>query len=191
LDAGWVSSEDEDQARDPHQEERHLPDFTAADDVSSAGSLVSLRCPLSYMKMEVPARGPLCEHDAAFDLATYIAQGVATSTWNCPVCNAGVLWNEAVVCTRLRLILQEGLRGVDINDCDSVWVGVDGRWSRLGAGDAARHNALRGSASSPSAALESPAAARKRARGSDGDAHSPARGPDAAAVVFDVDNDEE
>jgi hypothetical protein len=133
LDAGWqsLSSGDDTDSRDA-KAANGVAASPGDEDLCTAGAVeVSLRCPLSYCKMAVPARGPLCEHDAAFDLATYVTQAVATSTWNCPVCDARALWSELVLCPRLLSVLS-ALQDVDAGECDRVRMLADGRWTRLG-----------------------------------------------------------
>ena len=54
---------------------------------------ISLRCPLTFRRMTLPARGHDCRHLQCFDLESYLKsngerQGAA---WKCPVCNKPAL----------------------------------------------------------------------------------------------------
>lgn len=50
-------------------------------------AIVSLRCPLSLQIMTVPVKGSHCEHDACFELSTYVLNCMRDNSWNCPHCD--------------------------------------------------------------------------------------------------------
>ena len=52
---------------------------------------VSLRCPLSKTRIEIPCRPSLCDHPQCFDLATYILMNKQSGKWHCPVCRKKAL----------------------------------------------------------------------------------------------------
>jgi hypothetical protein len=81
-------------------------------------SRVSLRDPLSFQRIQVPAKGRRCRHDASFDLATFIAHGARRSTWNCPVCDAAALVDDL----RVDALLSEALAGLSMEQYEA---GVD------------------------------------------------------------------
>ena len=124
LDAGWSSSDDD-------KDTSKVASKAEEDELCEAGAVeVSLRCPLSYMKIVVPARGRSCEHDAVFDLSTFVSQGVATSTWNCPICNISTLWSDLVLCRRMTAILEQ-MKNVDVSDVDRVRLIGPLRWEQV------------------------------------------------------------
>ena len=49
-------------------------------------SLLSLRCPLSIDRMEIPAKGEQCSHRRCFDLETYLQFSAQSGNWQCPIC---------------------------------------------------------------------------------------------------------
>eukprot|EP01065_Artemidia_motanka_P011462 TRINITY_DN1616_c0_g1_i1.p1 TRINITY_DN1616_c0_g1~~TRINITY_DN1616_c0_g1_i1.p1 ORF type:complete len:552 (+),score=112.36 TRINITY_DN1616_c0_g1_i1:73-1728(+) len=49
--------------------------------------LVSLRDPLTLVRISQPAKGANCKHPAAFDLKTYIQYSSRNHYWNCPICD--------------------------------------------------------------------------------------------------------
>ena len=58
-----------------------------ADQIQEVGFTVSLLCPLSCLRIEVPGRGVKCSHVQCFDLSSYIAYCNHRHSWNCPICN--------------------------------------------------------------------------------------------------------
>ena len=55
-------------------------------DPSSAVN-VSLRCPITYKRISIPARGQECKHLQCFDLESYLRlHGDRGGMWKCPVC---------------------------------------------------------------------------------------------------------
>ena len=49
-------------------------------------SKVSLRCPLTFRRIAVPARGHECRHIQCFDLESYLKLNCEKGVWKCPVC---------------------------------------------------------------------------------------------------------
>lgn len=56
------------------------------DDVAEINATLSLRCPLSCMRISLPARGRHCDHLAAFDLTSYLSFCRNGRVWHCPIC---------------------------------------------------------------------------------------------------------
>ena len=55
-------------------------------DPSSAVN-ISLRCPITYKRINMPARGQECKHLQCFDLESYLRlNGDRGGSWKCPVC---------------------------------------------------------------------------------------------------------
>ena len=61
---------------------------TGSDDVLAEASRQSLKCPLTRLMPDVPARGWLCRHIQCFDLYAFvIMQAEAKANrWHCPIC---------------------------------------------------------------------------------------------------------
>lgn len=47
---------------------------------------VSLKCPVSFKRMTLPARGQDCKHIQCFDLESYLLHNLERNTWRCPIC---------------------------------------------------------------------------------------------------------
>jgi len=99
------------------------------DEVScSSRRRLSLVCPISHMRIEVPARGKACRHVQCFDLSAYLISNqkmsVLAKRWQCAVCNCTVKPSDLVV-DRFNV---EVLKSAPC-DVDVVTLDEHGRWS--------------------------------------------------------------
>lgn len=69
--------------------------------------LVSLKCPQSKRRPDIPARGSKCEHVECFDLREYLCSSFNNHSkkWMCPICANKVKPNQIVVDSFIGLIL--------------------------------------------------------------------------------------
>lgn len=56
------------------------------DAVEQTALKVSLKCPITFKKITLPARGHECKHPQCFDLESYLQLNCDKGTWRCPVC---------------------------------------------------------------------------------------------------------
>ncbi|XP_046360249.1 zinc finger MIZ domain-containing protein 1-like isoform X2 [Haliotis rufescens] len=61
------------------------------DGVEQTAIKVSLKCPITYRRITLPARGHDCKHIQCFDLESYLQLNCERGTWRCPVCNKTAL----------------------------------------------------------------------------------------------------
>lgn len=61
------------------------------DGVEQTAIKVSLRCPISFRRMTLPARGSECKHIPCFDLQTYLELNAERGQWRCPICNKSAI----------------------------------------------------------------------------------------------------
>jgi len=57
------------------------------DGVEQTAIKVSLKCPITFKRINLPARGPDCKHIPCFDLETYLELNADRAQWRCPICN--------------------------------------------------------------------------------------------------------
>lgn len=62
-----------------------------ADGVEQTAIKVSLKCPISFRRMTLPARGAECRHIPCFDLETYLIMNAERAQWKCPICTRPAL----------------------------------------------------------------------------------------------------
>lgn len=54
--------------------------------LDQASLKVSLKCPITFKRIVLPARGQECKHIQCFDLESYLQVNSERGTWRCPVC---------------------------------------------------------------------------------------------------------
>ncbi|KAF7487796.1 E3 SUMO-protein ligase PIAS1 [Sarcoptes scabiei] len=67
----------------------------------------SLLCPLSTLRIKIPARSIKCEHINCFDLESFIKINDITPRWRCPICKIYVDCDEIIIDGFLMKILSE------------------------------------------------------------------------------------
>ncbi|KAL0240720.1 hypothetical protein GEMRC1_005956 [Eukaryota sp. GEM-RC1] len=61
--------------------------FDFDDELAAVTLELSLMDPLSFMRINRPARGIKCSHRECFDLNTFISHSAKTCIWQCPICS--------------------------------------------------------------------------------------------------------
>lgn len=56
------------------------------DVVEQTALKVSLKCPITFKRITLPARGHECKHIQCFDLESYLQLNCERGSWRCPVC---------------------------------------------------------------------------------------------------------
>ncbi|KAF3849203.1 hypothetical protein F7725_015700 [Dissostichus mawsoni] len=67
------------------------PGLNGEDGVEQTAIKVSLKCPITFRRIQLPARGHDCRHIQCFDLESYLQLNCERGTWRCPVCNKSAL----------------------------------------------------------------------------------------------------
>lgn len=97
-------------------------------DIEATSSVMSLKCPLSFTRLRLPCRGIGCRHNQCFDATSYLQLQEQAPTWQCPVCNKAVTWENLVLDQYVQDILQSTAK-----DTEQVVVEPDGKWSTQSA----------------------------------------------------------
>ncbi|XP_016326460.1 zinc finger MIZ domain-containing protein 1-like isoform X1 [Sinocyclocheilus anshuiensis] len=61
------------------------------DGVEQTSIRISLKCPITFRRIQLPARGYDCKHMQCFDLESYLELNCERGSWRCPVCNKAAL----------------------------------------------------------------------------------------------------
>ncbi|XP_037322439.2 zinc finger MIZ domain-containing protein 1a isoform X3 [Pungitius pungitius] len=61
------------------------------DGVEQTAIKVSVKCHITFRRIQLPARGHDCKHVQCFDLESYLQLNCERGTWRCPVCNKTAL----------------------------------------------------------------------------------------------------
>jgi hypothetical protein len=60
--------------------------YVCCHDSSPTDKQVSLKCPITFKRIALPARGHECKHIQCFDLESYLQMNCDRGSWKCPVC---------------------------------------------------------------------------------------------------------
>ncbi|THH34039.1 hypothetical protein EUX98_g145 [Antrodiella citrinella] len=71
--------------------------LTDEDDIVAGASKMSLKCPLSYMRIATPCRAWSCVHSQCFDAESWFYVMEQTTTWMCPVCEKALNIDDLIV----------------------------------------------------------------------------------------------
>uniref|UniRef100_A0A5K3FBG5 SP-RING-type domain-containing protein n=1 Tax=Mesocestoides corti TaxID=53468 RepID=A0A5K3FBG5_MESCO len=87
---------------------------------------VTLLCPLTLTRIEVPVRSVNCDHLQCYDLASYLTINKQRPRWTCPVCSGPAPFRDL---RRDDFFLQL-LRDKSVGNAERLQVDADGHWRR-------------------------------------------------------------
>lgn len=93
-------------------------------DLIATSTVMSLKCPLSTLRIDTPVRSRHCKHMQCFDAASFLQLQEQAPTWQCPTCNNTVNFRQLVVDKYFDDILMNTPRTVN-----SITIDPDGKWS--------------------------------------------------------------
>ncbi|CAI7628980.1 unnamed protein product [Penicillium glandicola] len=102
-------------------------------DIVATSSVMSLKCPLSTLRIQVPCRSIVCTHNQCFDASSFLELQKQAPTWTCPVCSKSTSFESLQVDQYVDDILQS-----TSPDIDQVTVEPDGVWSTPTDSDATK-----------------------------------------------------
>ena len=98
------------------------------DDIELASYDMSLKDPLSYMRITVPCRTTFCKHQQCFDARSFLTINEQTPQWTCPICHLQVQNLDALAVDGY---FEDILASVG-PDVDAVLVDPQGNWRIAG-----------------------------------------------------------
>ncbi|KAF7310866.1 MIZ zinc finger protein [Mycena chlorophos] len=111
-------------SKSSHEIRSEMVNALAIDDDIVAGSQkMSLKCPLSYMRVTTPCRSRKCPHSQCFDATSWFTVMEQTTTWLCPVCERILDPADLIVDGYFDEILKSSPDSVE-----DVIVEADGEW---------------------------------------------------------------
>lgn len=93
-------------------------------DIVATASVLSLKCPLSTLRIDIPCRSTSCKHNQCFDGLSYLQLQEQGPTWLCPICNNSAPFDSLAIDEYVRSILEETSKSTD-----QVTVQPDGKWA--------------------------------------------------------------
>ncbi|KAM5371378.1 hypothetical protein ACJZ2D_007977 [Fusarium nematophilum] len=92
-------------------------------DVVATSQVLSLKCPLSYMRLDLPCRGLSCTHIQCFDATSYLQLQEQGPQWQCPICYKSATFDQLAVDEYVRDILTRTSKSLE-----AVTIEPDGEW---------------------------------------------------------------
>ncbi|EIM92535.1 uncharacterized protein STEHIDRAFT_136385 [Stereum hirsutum FP-91666 SS1] len=93
------------------------------DDIVAGPVKMSVKCPLSYMRISTPCRAIQCVHPQCFDALSWYSVNEQTTTWSCPICEKPVNHEDLIVDGYFDHILK-----ATPEEVEDVMVEADGEW---------------------------------------------------------------
>lgn len=119
-------------------------------DIVATSSIMSLKCPLSTLRINVPCRSTVCTHNQCFDALSFLQLQEQAPTWQCPICSKSVsfaalevdeyaysLW--IIIVPLLTITIHRYVRDIlakTSKDVDQVTIEPSGIWSQTSEPDA-------------------------------------------------------
>ncbi|MCJ1227734.1 SUMO ligase siz1 [Toensbergia leucococca] len=99
-------------------------------DIVATSSIMSLKCPLSTLRIDVACRSTICTHNQCFDASSFLQLQEQAPTWTCPVCNKVVTFELLEVDQYVNDILNSTPRSVE-----QVTIEPNGQWFQTSQAD--------------------------------------------------------
>lgn len=94
-------------------------------DIVATSTIMSLKCPLSAMRMQLPCRSTVCNHNQCYDATSFLQLQEQAPQWSCPVCNKPFQFQSLVVDQYVQDILTS-----TSSEVEQVTIEPDGRWQQ-------------------------------------------------------------
>lgn len=92
-------------------------------DIEVGSSVMSLKDPVSTVRIQTPCRSTLCTHNQCFDGASFLQLQEQAPTWTCPICNKSISYEALAVDEYVSEILSKA------RNVDQVTIQPSGEWS--------------------------------------------------------------
>ncbi|KZT55971.1 hypothetical protein CALCODRAFT_471661 [Calocera cornea HHB12733] len=104
------------------------------EDIVAGPASLSLKCPMSYIRIKIPCRSKYCVHSQCFDADSWFSVMEQTTTWLCPVCEKTLMVDDLIVDGYFDSILQATPDSVDdvVLEADGEWHTSDSKYASSG-----------------------------------------------------------
>ncbi|KAH1280759.1 hypothetical protein KXV95_002004 [Aspergillus fumigatus] len=103
---------------------REMKNRAEDSDIVATSTVMSLKCPLSTLRIEVPCRTVVCTHNQCFDASSFLQLQEQAPTWSCPVCSKATSYESLQIDQYVDDILHS-----TSPDVEQVIIEPDGKWS--------------------------------------------------------------
>src|SRR4051794_34479608 len=91
-------------------------------DIEVGSSVMSLKDPISTLRMNTPCRSTVCAHNQCFDAESFLQLQEQAPTWTCPICNKTISYEGLAVDQYVEEILNKA------RNADQVTIEPNGEW---------------------------------------------------------------
>ncbi|KIL95850.1 hypothetical protein FAVG1_00588 [Fusarium avenaceum] len=102
-------------------------------DVVATSQVLSLKCPLSYMRLSLPCRGLSCTHLQCFDATSYLQLQEQGPQWQCPICYKSATFEQLAVDAYVKDILTRTSKSQE-----TVTIEPNGEWHLKNSDDSSQ-----------------------------------------------------
>ena len=92
-------------------------------DIEVGSSVMSLKDPISTLRIVTPCRSTVCTHNQCFDADSFLQLQEQAPTWTCPICNKTISYEALAVDQYVEEILYKA------RNTDQVTIQPSGEWS--------------------------------------------------------------
>ncbi|KAI1521010.1 PINIT domain containing protein [Pyrenophora tritici-repentis] len=92
-------------------------------DIEVGSSVMSLKDPISTLRIVTPCRSTVCTHNQCFDADSFLQLQEQAPTWTCPICNKTISYEALAVDQYVEEILNKA------RNTDQVTIKPSGEWS--------------------------------------------------------------
>lgn len=92
-------------------------------DIEVGSSVMSLKDPISTLRIVTPCRSTVCTHNQCFDADSFLQLQEQAPTWTCPICNKTISFEALAVDQYVQDILSKA------RTTDQVTIQPNGEWS--------------------------------------------------------------
>ncbi|KAG0667914.1 SUMO ligase siz1 [Maudiozyma exigua] len=96
------------------------------EDIVTTSTVMSLSCPISYMRMKYPVKSVACKHLQCFDALWFLHSQIQIPTWQCPVCAIPIQLEKLAINEFVEEIL-----GASDETVEQVKLFADGSWEPI------------------------------------------------------------
>lgn len=100
-------------------------------DIVATQTIMSLKDPISTMRITLPCRSVICAHPQCFDASYFLQLQEQAPTWDCPVCQKKISFDVLAIDQYVQDILDKTSRSIE-----QVTVEPSGDWHEVRTGDA-------------------------------------------------------
>ncbi|KAF9480995.1 hypothetical protein BDN70DRAFT_876865 [Pholiota conissans] len=172
--------------------QKMIQSMSEDDEIIAGPQKMSLKCPLTFVRISTPCRSSKCVHPQCFDATSWFTMMEQTTTWLCPVCERTLDHKDLIMDGYFNEILEQTPESVEdvIVEADGQWHTSDNKYGSTEWKES--HPAAKPPSPAKKASSPPPIAACPAPNGNGvAQANGKARAPDVEVLVLDDTDDDD